>query len=228
MPSVETVTDPPRDRRRRGAPALAAGAALIGLVLLAGCGGSSSPGVANVAASKTSSTPATAAAGAGAPGIGVGGSVPDGPGGGSPGAHFAMKLAGGTSANLLKLSACMRANGEPGFPDPSGDGSIQLSSSSGVDPNSATFQAAMQKCRKYAGGGAAQSPAQQAKAQAQALAYSACMRSHGEPSFPDPQISGGRISLSIHASSGGALDPNSPIFQAAQKACAADQPGGAP
>lgn len=57
------------------------------------------------------------------------------------------------------------------------------------------------------------------------VAFSECMRSHGEPKFPDPDsqgVIGSLIQLGI--------DPNSPQFQAAQKSCAylanGPQPGG--
>jgi hypothetical protein len=72
-------------------------------------------------------------------------------------------------------------------------------------------------------GGQPPSPAQQAKMQAQALKFSACMRSHGVPKFPDPQFSSGRASLQIGRANG--IDPKSPIFQAAQKACQKNMPG---
>ena len=45
--------------------------------------------------------------------------------------------------------------------------------------------------------------------------YSACMRAHGLPNFPDASAEGG---IAIDASSG--LDPNSAQFKAAQRACA--------
>jgi hypothetical protein len=121
----------------------------------------------------------------------------------------------------------MRANGEPDFPDPNGQGVIQ---GSGIDPQSSAFQKAQKACAKDLGGGRAPSPAQQAKAQADALAFSQCMRSHGVPDFPDPTFSsGGGIRISLRAHGAGGLDPNSPIFQKAQKTCqplmAADLPG---
>ncbi len=47
-----------------------------------------------------------------------------------------------------------------------------------------------------------------------ALKFSECMRSNGIANFPDPQSSGG---IQIGSSSG--IDPQSPQFQAAQKAC---------
>jgi len=52
-----------------------------------------------------------------------------------------------------------------------------------------------------------------------AIAFVSCMRTHGEPNMPEPNIrrSGGQTSVSINASSG--VDPNSPLFAAAYKAC---------
>jgi len=45
-------------------------------------------------------------------------------------------------------------------------------------------------------------------------AYASCMRKNGEPNFPDPNAQG---QLSFGSSSG--IDPSSPQFQQAQKAC---------
>lgn len=53
-------------------------------------------------------------------------------------------------------------------------------------------------------------------------AFSQCMRTHGVAGFPDPG-SGGR--LAINANSLG-MDPNSPTFQNAQKACQSHLPNG--
>jgi hypothetical protein len=57
----------------------------------------------------------------------------------------------------------------------------------------------------------------------QFVAFSACMRSHGVPSFPDPSPGGG---IRITPSSG--VNPRSPAFQAAQQACQKLLPGGGP
>jgi len=119
----------------------------------------------------------------------------------------------------------MRANGVANFPDPNGQGVIQ---GSGIDPNSSAFQKAQQTCAKKIGGGkGTRSPAQQAQAEAAALAFSKCMRSHGVSGFPDPQFgSGGGIRISLHASAGSSsLDPSSPIFQKAQQTCGSLLPG---
>src|ERR1700739_4111271 len=51
------------------------------------------------------------------------------------------------------------------------------------------------------------------------VAYSQCMRGHGLPNFPDPNSQG---AIELKASSGSGanqIDPNSPQYIAAQKAC---------
>ena len=50
-----------------------------------------------------------------------------------------------------------------------------------------------------------------------ALAFSQCMRTHGEPSFPEPVFEGKSAHVTIHAGSG--VDPNSPQFTAANNKC---------
>jgi hypothetical protein len=46
--------------------------------------------------------------------------------------------------------------------------------------------------------------------------FAQCMRSHGVPSFPDPDSSG---HFSLEITKGGSLQPNSPAFQSAVQAC---------
>ena len=129
-------------------------------------------------------------------------------------------MVGGSVQQLTRFASCMRRNGVPSFPDPNAQGQI----SANIDPGAAQFQQAQQACRKLMPHGAPPSPAQQEQARRSALALSACMRSHGEPNFPDPQFgSGDSVRLKISAGSG--IDPSSPQFQAAQKACQSDFPG---
>jgi hypothetical protein len=52
----------------------------------------------------------------------------------------------------------------------------------------------------------------------QFVAFSVCMRSHGVPTYPDPQISSSANHLQVTISPGGA-DPNSPAFKSADHAC---------
>ncbi len=49
------------------------------------------------------------------------------------------------------------------------------------------------------------------------IRFSRCMRSHGVPNFPDPTAGTGTGGVRISPNSG--IDPNSPAFRAASKAC---------
>lgn len=60
---------------------------------------------------------------------------------------------------------------------------------------------------------------------ARALEFASCMRSHGVPNFPDPNSNGG-FSGTSNQGGGGAVDPNSPQYQAAQRTCQKLLPGG--
>jgi hypothetical protein len=62
-----------------------------------------------------------------------------------------------------------------------------------------------------AGSGASTSPAQ---LQADALKYTACMRAHGVPNFPDPSPGRGFV-----FQAGAGVDPSSPTVRAAQAKC---------
>jgi hypothetical protein len=184
--------------------------------LAAGCGGGGkSPSVASLPPSHlpatTESTPAESGPG------------PSSSGNGSQHFKVAMKVPAG--ADGAKFSACMRSHGLVNFPDPNGQGVIQLDSSSGVDPGSPKFRAAQQACSKLLPNGGRPTPAQIAKAQQGALAFSACMRSHGIKDFPDPTFTGGGVTLSLKGGPGSDLDPSSSLFQKAQTACRSILPG---
>jgi hypothetical protein len=130
------------------------------------------------------------------------------------------------AAQALAFSRCMRSHGITNFPDPSG-GHIQIqiqespnsTNVNGVEVNGPAFRSAMQACRSYLPNGGHPSAAQTAKAKAQALAMSRCMRSHGVTNFPDPKFgSGPDAGVGIQLNGPG-LDRNSPTFKAAQQAC---------
>jgi hypothetical protein len=57
----------------------------------------------------------------------------------------------------------------------------------------------------------------------QGVAFAECMRAHGLTNFPDPGSGGG-----IQFSQGSGINPQSPGFQTAQKACGHLLPGGGP
>ena len=185
-------------RRQRALRHLLLPAALPLALALAGCGGSSSPGVAHVGT--TSSTSAS-----------------NGPGGGTP-------ESGETSAaaqqKMVKFAQCMRTHGEPEFPEPTEGATLgQNHNGHGLNPESSKFKAAEKACAKYAPARQAPSPAQRAKLEKQALKFSECMRHNGVPNFPDPSFSGGGGTVRLKIGKAGGIEPNSPQFKAAQKAC---------
>ena len=168
--------------------------------------------------------------------------VAAGCGGGSSGAGVAQigttttgksgssSSGGSGKGDPAAFSACMRKNGVPNFPDPDSNGNIRITGGKdksgrkfGLDPNSAQFKRAQQACQKLQPNGGKPSPQEQAREQQQALKFSQCMRSHGVPKFPDPSFAAnGGTMLRI----GKDVNPNSPQFKAAQKACQKLVPGG--
>jgi hypothetical protein len=192
---------------------------VVGLVLLlAACGGSPTKGVASIGTTATSTAQTSAPAVTGGGDGGGGGGAPAGAKSGG-----SMVMSGGNYADMLKFARCMRAHGVADFPDPSANGTISVN---GLNPQSSQFEAGAKDCRKLLPNGGQPTPAQQAQALAQALKFSQCMRGHGITDFPDPQsVPGGGIRMSLRASPGSDLDPGSPLFDAAQKACQSFMPG---
>jgi hypothetical protein len=148
--------------------------------------------------------------------------------GGAPQKPSADRQAAARKA-MLAYAACMRSHGVP-MEDPkfNGDGGVTLSSggpgSKDVSPQ--TQRTAQQACEHFMrevkppGGN---SPAQQAEFRKAALANSRCMRSHGVPNFPDPQF-GDNGEVRLKLSKGSGINPRSPAFQRAQRACAKYMP----
>jgi hypothetical protein len=139
----------------------------------------------------------------------------------SPGGSSAATAAGKDNNQYVKFAQCMRRNGVPQWPDPVDGDKFRMRATAGpgsVDPNSPEFKNASQKCRSLAPpgwGGSRQNPADQAGM----LKFSQCMRKNGVPNFPDPQ--GGTL-----PSFGKDVNPDSPQFKNAQKACQNLAPGG--
>jgi hypothetical protein len=71
-----------------------------------------------------------------------------------------------------------------------------------------------------AGGTPAASPSASAGTLQQAIAYAACMRAHGIPQWPDPEVDGGGVR--IRAVDKGSVDAT--VLATAIRACAAQRP----
>jgi hypothetical protein len=144
-----------------------------------------------------------------------------------------------TYAQVLALAQCMRGHGVPDFPDPDASGSYSLTSNgsikgaggSSVDINSSQAQAAYGDCRHLLPGGPSISQLEQMEQQEQQaqekalpglLKWEQCVRGHGVPDF-----SLGLGGQSPPPGKSGAVNPNSPQFQAAVRTCQPLLPSGA-
>jgi hypothetical protein len=132
-------------------------------------------------------------------------------------------------AEAVEFAQCMRAHGVPGFPDDAititarGAIQVRLTRGSGVNPQSPQFQSAFDTCRSHLPK-SAQGTRPSAQEVSQMLKYSNCMRSHGVTNFPEPNSNG---QMMVKAGSGpGAINPNTPTYQAAAKACRSLEPAG--
>jgi hypothetical protein len=152
---------------------------------------------------------------------------------GSSGNSSTTNTASGYS-QALKFANCMRAHGLSNFPDPSSSGRLTAIQ---ADPRSPVFQSAQQACQKYSPlkfGPATHLTASQRQA---ALRFSECMRTHGEPSFPDPAQNvpapspGTRVLEFAQKGAfvlGPGIDPASPAFRQAAASCGLKPPNGGP
>jgi hypothetical protein len=124
----------------------------------------------------------------------------------------AMGLIAGLAAFALLVTGC---GGGAKTPTVAHLGSSTASSSA----------AAAESGSSASGSGGSQSGS--ASPNSQAVAYSACVRAHGVPNFPDPKVStnGAEVKVAI------AINPSisgNPHFQSAQQACRKLLPGGGP
>ncbi len=145
-------------------------------------------------------------------------------GGGSGTPTSAASAADPGHAAAVAFATCMRTHGVPNFPDPksSAGGGMQIQMTpgratvNGVSVNGPAFRSAMAACHSKLPNGGHGAPLT-ASRRAAALRFSACMRAHGVPNFPDPKFSGNGIQIALNAASG--INPAAPAFTKAQAAC---------
>jgi hypothetical protein len=129
-------------------------------------------------------------------------------------------LAGQTAyQKALAFSQCMRAHGEPGFPDPQANGSILTTPQDHLAQGSPQFAAANKACQHLLPPIRPMTAAQQRRLTQKLLKWVACMRTHGVPDMPDRQVNAEGVSMRVP---GG---PNSPFVRSAMRACQKLQPG---
>jgi hypothetical protein len=180
------------------APALAG---VVGLGLFASaCGNSAGSGLAQLDSTQTTT------------------SSPDAGGSGSPRDRRGA---------LVAFAACMRQHGVPSFPDPKAVGRgyrLTFGTENGIDVSSPGFKNAQKACKKLLPGGGTPSRQEQERQLREALEYARCMRSHGMPDYPDPTVSGDG-GIVVGGGPKSSADPDSPRFNAAEKASRRLLPG---
>jgi hypothetical protein len=155
------------------------GLGCVGIVVLvcvalvvAGCAGAGSPGVARVASSTTNTHGSSS-------------------NNSSPAATRA--------AAAIAYSRCMRSHGVPNYPDPSSSGSLPKGNAQAFAVSSSQYQAAEQACRQRLPSGGSASLTQclmtgdcprsvVGPALEEGRKFAQCMRSHGVTNWPDPAI----------------------------------------
>jgi hypothetical protein len=129
----------------------------------------------------------------------------------------------GTEDRALAYSECMRENGLEEFPDPGDDGSLLISEDTGIDPASAEFREAEEACKDLSpqgdGGPGGGQPADMAKARE----WAQCVRDHGVPDFPDPEIDGNTAVVDMTGVGTGGEDPT---LDRALEDCEDERPSG--
>lgn len=132
------------------------------------------------------------------------------PGGGAGGSSSAV------FAKFLAYSRCMRSHGISDFPDPTTSGGgigIEVNGGPGSDlnKNSPAFKAANKACKSLEPSGTSDTSQQASQKITAELKWAHCMRSHGLPSFPDPNAQG--------AFDRNKFNESTPAFQTASNAC---------
>jgi hypothetical protein len=149
---------------------------------------------------------------------------------GTTGAHDAGSSSaegpGSARTSRAAFATCLRSHGfQAAVGSTGGNGSVLsifgVVVTGNVNPASPQFQAALRACRKFLPGGGPPSltPAQRAAAAKSMTRFAACMRTHGVPSFPDPNSQGFFPIGSLHA-----IGTTSPTLSRAFKACQSLEP----
>jgi hypothetical protein len=136
--------------------------------------------------------------------------------GGGTGAGTGARSTSSPDAATAAIVTCYRAHGDPSFPDPvydPGDGRWHFA----VSPGNAPL-ATQQACRHLFPAANASPPVPQAQFQ-KLVRLAECLRSHGVPTWPDPDPAG---SFGLPPS----LQSKTPAFHGAATACLRYWPSG--
>ena len=144
------------------------------------------------------------------------------------GGGIAPVLAGTSNyQKALAYAQCMRAHGEPSYPDPTSNGGFIIDGKKD-HLNGTLMSSANKTCQHLLPKFAPMTASQQRQATAEALRYVACMRTHGIPNMPDPVVNAQGIQFRIGGPKGKGPPPGSQVLHNAMQACQKLLPGGMP
>ena len=128
---------------------------------------------------------------------------------------------GSSAEQGIAHSQCMRSHGVRGFPDPTPQGYVQLSTGDQINPDSPQFLEAQRICAKLAPAGAPGTQSHFDQLMTAMLKFAACMRAHEITNFPDPVPYGnGGVELLVPNGTGaGQVDQNTPQYARAASVC---------
>jgi hypothetical protein len=134
---------------------------------------------------------------------------------------------GGTSSTAesasyranIAFSQCMRTHGVPNFPDPQPGSNFSLSGPLTGPAADTTSGKATLACEHLLPNGSASDSGVSTQELDEGVALAQCLRSHGEPAFPDPTVVNGGLSFDF-------TGVNTSQFKAAVSACRSAVPAG--
>jgi hypothetical protein len=120
----------------------------------------------------------------------------------------------------IAFAQCMRTHGVPNFPDPGPSTNFQVSGAPVGGAATTTPGKAYNTCSHLLPNGSSSNNGQVTTQElSEAVTLAQCLRTHGEPSFPDPTVVNGSLNFAF-------TGVNSPQFQAAVNACRSVTPAG--
>ncbi|HTX84728.1 MAG TPA: hypothetical protein VME44_21270 [Streptosporangiaceae bacterium] len=110
--------------------------------------------------------------------------------GSRPSTHSAAaaNTTGSVASKQRAYASCMRSHGVAHFPDPDSSGGFDKATLAQLAASNSQYRAANQTCGHLlpAGSSSGRTPAQERQEWSGMLKFARCMRSHGEPNWPDP------------------------------------------
>jgi hypothetical protein len=145
-------------------------------------------------------------------------------GGGSHSSGPGTASAQQTAKKMAVFARCMRGHGQPDFYYANPESASKSSTAAfslgrgyivtGAKPRSPQFQSALASCKHLLPPVPTLALTQQQLQRD--IRFAQCMRSHGYPAYPDPDVRNGEL---IQQPLPAGIDTSSPQFQAAEKAC---------